>query len=66
MTDSGNLDHWEQLASFHGTGDDTYYDIPALVSGDMALRALEQSAIDRVTWPAWARRSPRSTSRRQP
>ncbi|MDO8308383.1 MAG: class I SAM-dependent methyltransferase [Actinomycetota bacterium] len=46
---SGNLDHWQDLAAFHGTGNDDYYDIPALVSGEASLRATEQGALDRAT-----------------
>lgn len=46
---SGNLDHWQDLAAFHGTGNDDYYDIPALVCGEASLRATEQAALDRAT-----------------
>ena len=45
MTTSGNLEHWEDLAAFHGTGDDSYYDVPALVRGDTSLRDLERQAV---------------------
>ena len=49
MATVGNLGHWEDLAAFHGTGDDSYYDIPALVRGDMSLRGLEAAAVDAAT-----------------
>ena len=42
---SGNLEHWEELAGFHGTGQDSYYDIDALVRGDMALREVEAAGL---------------------
>ncbi len=45
VADSGNLGHWEDLAAFHGTGNDSYYDIPALVSGEMSLRTVEADAV---------------------
>lgn len=45
MDTSGNLEHWEDLAAFHGTGHDAYYDVEALVRGDLALRGLEKDAI---------------------
>ena len=49
MATVGNLGHWEDLAAFHGTGDDSYYDIPALVRGDMTLRGLEADAVHAAT-----------------
>ncbi len=49
MADSGNLGHWEDLAAFHGTGNDIYYDIPALVSGGMSLRPMEVDALGLAT-----------------
>jgi SAM-dependent methyltransferase len=49
MTSPGNLEHWESLAAFHGTGDDNYYDVPALVSGDLTLRSLESAAVSLAT-----------------
>jgi len=49
MATEGNLEHWEDLAAFHGTGDDTYYDIPALVSGELSLRGLEADAVELAT-----------------
>lgn len=45
MASSGNLDHWESLARFHGTGQDNYYDLPALVRGDTELRPMERAAV---------------------
>ncbi len=49
MATVGNLGHWEDLAAFHGTGDDSYYDIPALVRGDLTLRGLEADAVEAAT-----------------
>jgi 2-polyprenyl-3-methyl-5-hydroxy-6-metoxy-1,4-benzoquinol methylase len=49
MTSSGNLEHWESLAAFHGTGADNYYDIPALVRGDSSLRPIERAAVELAT-----------------
>jgi SAM-dependent methyltransferase len=49
MTSSGNLEHWESLAAFHGTGLDNYYDIPALVRGELSLRSLESAALMAAT-----------------
>ena len=49
MAGTGNLEHWEDLASFHGTGNDRYYNIPALVSGTMTFRPIEQAAVDLAT-----------------
>lgn len=46
MADTGNFAHWEDLAAFHGTGQDAYYDIEALVRGDMSLRSVEREAVD--------------------
>ena len=49
MPGSGNLDHWQDLAAFHGTGNDHYYDLDAMVSGLSALRPIEQAAVDLAT-----------------
>lgn len=49
MADSGNLGHWEDLAAFHGTGNDIYYDIPALITGGMSLRPMEVDALGLAT-----------------
>lgn len=49
MDSSGNLAHWEELAAFHGTGQDRYYDVDALVRGDMELRPLERRGVDHAT-----------------
>ena len=45
MTRDGNLEHWEALAGFHGTGADSYYDVAALVRGDMSLRPVEVAGL---------------------
>ena len=49
MSTSGNLEHWELLAGFHGTGSDDYYDVPALIRGEMSLRPLEMAGLDTAT-----------------
>lgn len=54
MSTSGNLEHWESLATFHGTGRDTYYDLPALIRGDTIRGRFEQEAIDVATTGAGA------------
>jgi SAM-dependent methyltransferase len=43
--DQPNLDHWEQLADFHGRGADHYYDVDALVAGTVQLGAEEAIAL---------------------
>ena len=45
---SDNLQHWESLAAFHGTGNDDYYDLPSLIAGNTHLRDLERSALVRA------------------
>ena len=49
MASAGNLEHWQALAAFHGTGADDYYDIPALIRGDMSLRPIEKVGLDVAT-----------------
>lgn len=49
MATAGNLGHWEDLAAFHGTGNDRYYDLPALIGGETSLRGLEAEAIALAT-----------------
>jgi SAM-dependent methyltransferase len=44
-----NLDHWEQLARFHGNGDDAYYDLDLLRSGGTLMGDEELAALDRAT-----------------
>jgi SAM-dependent methyltransferase len=44
-----NLDHWEKLAAFHGTGQDRYYDLDALAAGHKALRGPELEAVALAT-----------------
>lgn len=46
VTTSGNFEHWEDLAAFHGTDRDSYYDIPALVRGDLGLRPIESAGLE--------------------
>lgn len=43
--DQPNLDHWEQLADFHGRGADHLYDVDALVAGTTALGSEEANAL---------------------
>lgn len=45
----GNLEHWEDLAAFHGTGNDRYYDVAALLSAQTSLCGLEADALDLAT-----------------
>jgi hypothetical protein len=47
--DHGNHLHWEQLASFHGTGADRYYDLDLVVAGGTLMGAEEASALDLAT-----------------
>jgi 2-polyprenyl-3-methyl-5-hydroxy-6-metoxy-1,4-benzoquinol methylase len=44
-----NHEHWEAMAQYHGTGDDSYYDLDLLRSGGTLMCAEELSAIERVT-----------------
>ncbi|MEZ5115261.1 MAG: class I SAM-dependent methyltransferase [Candidatus Nanopelagicales bacterium] len=44
-----NRDYWESLAGFHGRGNDSYYDVEALVAGERIMTEHEQSALDRAT-----------------
>jgi SAM-dependent methyltransferase len=47
--DDTNLEHWEHLAAFHGTGDDRLYDLDALISGATLMSAQERTALERAT-----------------
>jgi SAM-dependent methyltransferase len=44
-----NLTHWEALARFHGTGDDSYYDLDLLRSGGSLMGDEERAAIELAT-----------------
>jgi SAM-dependent methyltransferase len=44
-----NWEHWEQLASLHGTGTDRYYDLEALVAGGSLMGDEERAALSRAT-----------------
>jgi ubiquinone/menaquinone biosynthesis C-methylase UbiE len=44
-----NYTHWESLAAFHGTGNDRFYDLEALISGGSLMGADEVAALDRAT-----------------
>jgi SAM-dependent methyltransferase len=44
-----NHNHWEQLASFHGTGDDDYYDLQAIVAGQSRMGKPEVAGLARAT-----------------
>jgi len=48
-TTSSNLEHWEALARFHGTGDDSYYDLDLLRAGGTLMGEEERAAIDLAT-----------------
>ena len=43
-----NHHHWEQLAAFHGTGDDDFYDLSEIISGGTRMGAAERAAVDRA------------------
>jgi len=43
--DRSNHDHWEQLASFHGLGDDRYYDLDSLIGGATLMGSEEAAAL---------------------
>jgi SAM-dependent methyltransferase len=53
MDDAAPIDanhaHWEALARFHGTGDDSYYDLDLLRSGGTLMGDEERAAIDLAT-----------------
>jgi SAM-dependent methyltransferase len=44
-----NHDHWEKLARFHGTGDDSYYDLELLRAGGTLMGDEELAALRRAT-----------------
>lgn len=44
-----NLAYWESLAGFHGTGEDAYYDVEAIVRGETRMTDLEEGALARAT-----------------
>jgi ubiquinone/menaquinone biosynthesis C-methylase UbiE len=44
-----NLDHWEALARFHGTGDDDYYDLDHLRAGGSLMGEEERAAVEVAT-----------------
>jgi SAM-dependent methyltransferase len=44
-----NHEHWEALARFHGTGDDSYYDLDLLRAGGTLMGDEELAAIDTAT-----------------
>lgn len=47
--DGANLTHWEQLAGYHGHGDDHYYDLDLLRAGGTLMGEEELAAVDRAT-----------------
>lgn len=47
--DRSNWEHWEQLASLHGTGADRYYDLDALVAGASLMGDEERAAVSLAT-----------------
>jgi ubiquinone/menaquinone biosynthesis C-methylase UbiE len=44
-----NHAHWEAMARYHGTGDDSYYDLDKLRSGGTLMGDEELAAIERAT-----------------
>jgi SAM-dependent methyltransferase len=44
-----NYAHWESLAAFHGTGNDRFYDLEALIGGGSLMGADEAAALERAT-----------------
>jgi SAM-dependent methyltransferase len=44
-----NFTHWESLAAFHGTGNDRFYDLDALIAGGSLMGPDEISALERAT-----------------
>jgi hypothetical protein len=49
LVDDPNREHWEQLATIHGTGADRYYDLDKLIAGGTLMGAEESAALDRAT-----------------
>ena len=47
--DRTNLEHWEQLAGFHGTGADRYYDLEKLINGGTLMCSEERNALALAT-----------------
>lgn len=47
--DQYNLDHWEQLAAVHGTGNDRYYDLDRLIAGGTIMGSDEAHALQLAT-----------------
>jgi SAM-dependent methyltransferase len=47
--EGANHTHWEQLARFHGTGSDDYYDLDLLRAGGTLMGDEELAAVDRAT-----------------
>lgn len=41
-----NHAHWQDMAAVHGNGDDSYYDVEALVAGRTAMTELEEQALE--------------------
>ena len=46
---TANLEHWEALATFHGQGEDAYYDLDLLRSGGTLMCTEELEAVRRAT-----------------
>src|SRR5580658_4875685 len=47
--DEANHEHWEALAQFHGTGDDSYYDLDLLRAGGSLMGEEELAALQVAT-----------------
>jgi len=46
---AANYSHWESLAAFHGTGDDSYYDLDLLRRGGSLMAPEELAALEIAT-----------------
>jgi SAM-dependent methyltransferase len=49
MMQGNNYTHWEDLAALHGTGNDRFYDLDALIAGSTLMGPEESAALDRAT-----------------
>lgn len=47
--EQNNYTHWEELAAFHGNGQDDFYDLQALINGGSLMGVEERVALDRAT-----------------
>jgi SAM-dependent methyltransferase len=47
--DDSTFEHWEQLAAWHGTGQDRLYDLETIVAGGSHMHTDERAALTRAT-----------------